>query len=181
MNEIIEKFVVAVNALARRLVEAVGGYRAAGIDAALHAAKSNLVGKAPVWELGGVYDPEFPVRLAIIEAALAGNPYVDYLDEGVLHWLEYFKAGPAAKKYLDEDGWRDLLKELAEFGEDDLGYEAAHVKKYLDEEAARLASLPPLAEAAPPLKPVEYFHPSALPGCEEQPEDNGAPDDDFDA
>lgn len=233
MNDFIEKFKVIVENLASRLINAVGGYKAPGVSDALEVAADYLAGKSAVYEEGGVYDPEFPLRLAVIQAALAGNPCRDYYDGGET-WIDIFKAGPAAKKYLNcREGWEDLIKEAEVFGDENLGYQVGQIKKILKSETVSMTekdwdrlleymtpdyaaivrrdgkvytyilsggvlspfvefeeacqrlgldyeirnSKPP-APTPPPPKPVECF---SLPGCEEQPEDRGSPDDDFDA
>jgi len=233
MNDLIEKFKTLVEELASRLVNAVGGYKAPGVGDALEVAADYLAGKSAVYEEGGVYDPEFPLRLAVIQAALAGNPYRDYYDEET--WLDVFKASPAAKKYLGcEEGWNGLIKEAEIFGDEDLGHQVGQINKLLKSETVSMAEkdwdlllehmtpcyaailrrngkvyahIPsggvaspfvefeeacqrlgldyeirdykPPAPTPPPSNPVECFH--SLPGCEEQPEDRGSPDDDFDA
>lgn len=127
INAIMSEFKEKVEKLADRLIEAAG--RDAPLGGALYRAGDNLVRKG-VWEEGTVYDPEYPVRLAIIEAALEKVSLVE--DDW---WWDFLYQSPTRKYTSTEaeawsvDGWKDLLAELDEFGEEDLATQILQINE----------------------------------------------------
>jgi len=144
MNEIaeaIEAFKSHIERLAESLVEAIGA-ETSHLVSALRVAESALRHHPALSEDGGVYDPEIPVRLGLVLAALQRTSSIE--DD----WWWDFLYQSNTRKYTSDmprkawsmAGWLDLLQEVEAFGDDYSSHQEKVVRELMESQGFRFTT-----------------------------------------